>query len=297
MRLNLDNVNFSSNSGPNSFAAKLLPHLMREGVEITADSPDAHLCFIESPRSHYDAPMIQRLDGIYFNTRQDFVRQNHNIRRTYEMASGVVFQSHFNERLISQYFGPHKNHQIIHNGADTEAIDKAPEFNLTEYENLWVSAASWRPHKRLGENIRYFLEHSSAKDIMIVAGNVPAEDRIVDDKVRYIGVLTQTQLYSLYKRCQTFVHLAWLDHCPNVVVDARASGCRIVCSSAGGTREIAGPNAIVVEEEEWDLAPVDLYTPPEMNFSNKLDNSRWNVNIEIEKVSSQYCRFIKSVMG
>ena len=87
MRLNLDNVNFSSNSGPNSFAAKLLPHLMREGVEITADRPDAHLCFIESPRSHYDAPMIQRLDGIYFNTRQDFVRQNLNIRRTYEMAS------------------------------------------------------------------------------------------------------------------------------------------------------------------------------------------------------------------
>jgi glycosyltransferase involved in cell wall biosynthesis len=296
VRLNLDNVNFSSNSGPNSFAAKLLPHLMREGVEITADRPDAHLCFIESPRSHYDAPMIQRLDGIYFNTRQDFVRQNYNIRRTYEMASGVVFQSHFNKRLISQYFGPHKNYQIIHNGADTEAINKAPEFNLIEYENLWVSAASWRPHKRLGENIRYFLEHSSAKDIMIVAGNVPAEDRIVDDKVRYIGVLTQTQLYSLYKRCQTFVHLAWLDHCPNVVVDARASGCKIVCSSAGGTREIAGPDAIVIEEEEWDLTPVDLYTPPEMNFSNKLDNSRWNVNVEIEKVSSQYCRFIKSVM-
>lgn len=296
MRLNLDNVNFSSNSGPNSFAAKLLPHLMREGVEITADRPDAHLCFIESPRSHYDAPMIQRLDGIYFNTRQDFVRQNHNIRRTYEMASGVVFQSHFNERLISQYFGPHKNYQIIHNGADTETIQKAPTFNLTKYENLWVSAASWRPHKRLGENVRYFLEHSGPKDIMVVAGNVPTEDRIVDDKIRYIGVLTQTQLYSLYKRCQTFVHLAWLDHCPNVVVDARASGCQIVCSSAGGTREIAGPDAIVIEEDEWDLSPIDLYSPPKMNFGNKLDNNSWDTNIKMEKVCTRYLEFIKSTM-
>ena len=296
MRLNLDNVNFSSNSGPNSFAAKLLPHLMREGVEITADSPDAHLCFIESPRSHYDAPMIQRLDGIYFNTRQDFVRQNYNIRRTYEMASGVVFQSHFNERLISRYFGPHKNYQIIHNGADTEAIQKAPTFNLTEYENLWVSAASWRPHKRLGENVRYFLEHSGTKDIMVVAGDVPTEDRIIDDKIRYIGVLTQTQLYSLYKRCQTFVHLAWLDHCPNVVVDARTSGCQIVCSSAGGTREIAGPDAIVIEEDEWDLSPIDLYNPPKMNFGNKLDNNFWDTNIEMEKVCTRYLEFIKFTM-
>ena len=142
MKLNVDNVNFSSNSGPNSFAAKLLPHLVKNGVEITPESPDAHLCFIESPRSHYDAPMVQRLDGIYFNTRQNFERQNYNIRRTYEMADGVIFQSRFNEKLISKYFGPHKSHQVIHNGADLEAIEKAPTFNLTKYENLWVSAAS-----------------------------------------------------------------------------------------------------------------------------------------------------------
>ena len=295
MRLNVDNVNFSSNSGPNSFAAKLLPYLQRRGIEITADRPDAHLCFIESPRSHYDAPMVQRLDGIYFNTRQDFVRQNHNIRRTYEMADGVIFQSQFNQKLISKYFGPHKNYQIIHNGADLEAIVSAPDFNLTKYENLWVSAASWRPHKRLGENVRYFLEHSGAKDIMIVAGDVPTKDRVVDDKVRYIGVLTQTQLYSLYKRCQTFVHLAWLDHCPNVVVDARAAGCRIVCSSAGGTKEIAGLDATVVEEEEWDLSPVDLYNPPVMDFDRKVKNT-FDCDYNIENVAKKYIQQIGSLL-
>ena len=44
------------------------------------------------------------------------------------------------------------------------------------------------------------------------------------------------KIYKMYKASTHFVHLAWLDHCPNVVVDARASGCKIVCSSAGGTR-------------------------------------------------------------
>jgi glycosyltransferase involved in cell wall biosynthesis len=235
--------------------------------------------------------MVQRLDGIYFNTRQNFERQNYNIRRTYEMADGVIFQSRFNEKLISKYFGPHKSYQVIHNGADLEAIEKAPTFNLTKYENLWVSAASWRPHKRLGENVRYFLEHSGAKDIMIVAGDVPIKDRVVDDKVRYIGVLTQTQLYSLYKRCQTFVHLAWLDHCPNVVVDARAAGCRIVCSSAGGTKEIAGLDATIVEEEEWDLSPVDLYDPPVIYFDRKVKNT-FDCDYNIENVAKKYIQQI-----
>ena len=80
------------------------------------------------------------------------------------------------------------------------------------------------------------------------------------------------------------------------MVDARASGCQIVCSSAGGTREIAGPDAIVIEEDEWDLSPIDLYNPPKMNFSNKLDNNFWDTNIEMEKVCTRYLEFIKSTM-
>ena len=68
-------------------------------------------------------------------------------------------------------------------------------------------------------------------------------------------------LLSLYKRSSTFVHLAYLDHCPNVVVDAQAAGCKIVCSSTGGTHEIVD-NGIVILEDEWDMKPCTLYKPP-----------------------------------
>lgn len=294
MRLKLENINLSSNSGPNSFASKLSSYIVEHNVELESNSPDSYLCFIESARKGYDKPMFQRLDGIYFNTTQDYNRQNFNIKRTYEMADGVIFQSNFNKQLITKYFGNHKNSTIIHNGADIKTIEQAPKFGLDRYDNLWCCAASWRPHKRLNENIRYFFEHSGPNDGMIIAGNVPTKDRIKDSKLHYVGILSQTQLYSLYKKCKFFVHLAWLDHCPNVVVDARACGCTIICSSAGGTKEIAGSSAIVIQEEEWDFKPVALYKPPKMDFTKKI-NTGQDSELDMSKVSRAYKEYIFGV--
>ena len=87
MKLKLENVNLSSNSGPNSFASKLSSYIGDHGVELNSGIADAYLCFIESSRQKYDKPMYQRLDGIYFNTVQDYNSLNSNIRRTYEMSS------------------------------------------------------------------------------------------------------------------------------------------------------------------------------------------------------------------
>ena len=208
------------------------------------------------------------------------------------MAKGVIFQSRFNERLISHYFGIHDNSTTIHNGADLVTIEKTPPLSFDRYENLWCCAASWRPHKRLNENIRYFLEHSGPNDGLMIAGLVPKEQKVKNNRIHYVGVLNQLQLYSLYKKSKYFIHLAWLDHCPNVVVDARACGCQIICTSAGGTVEIAGKNAVVVQEEEWDLKPVQLYNPPKLNFENKLYNTHES-ELDMLKVAKKYKKFIK----
>jgi len=294
LNLVFDNVNLKSNSGPNSFASKLQKYATKAGHTINkAGDIDAYLCFIESPRAKYNKPMFQRLDGIYFNSAFDYKKQNENIKRTYDMADGVIFQSEFNKKLTSHYFGLHPNHIVIHNGADMETIDNTPALEFNRYESLWSCASSWRPHKRLDENIRYFLEHSSPYDGLMIAGDVPFDQRVKEDRIHYVGVLNQKQLFALYKRTERFLHLAWLDHCPNVVVDARACGCQVICSSAGGTREIAGPNAIIVEEDEWNLEPIELYSPPKLNFQKKLDNVKETCyNINMPYVAKQYIDFM-----
>lgn len=297
MNVHLENVSLQSRSGPNHFASKLTKELMLSGISFENNKkPDARLCFIETCNTFTDGvPLFQRLDGIYFNTAQNYNQQNANIKRTYDMSDGVVFQSHFNKELITKYFGDHKNHIVIHNGADIEYISSRPPLEdklLDKFENIWCCASSWRPHKRLQENVRYFLEHSEKKDCLIIAGKseepVPRNDRVL-----YVGELTIPQLTSLYKRSKYFVHLAWLDHCPNVVVDARAAGCKIVCSSAGGTREIAGVDAIIVEEDEWNFEPVKLYEPPKLDFSRKTSNT-WDVDIHITTTAKKYKNFLFS---
>ncbi len=292
MNVWLENVNLESSSGPNSFAKKLVKYLP-ETFDFTKP-PDVALCFIESHRENLkEYPLVQRLDGIYFNTRQNYKGQNENIKRTYSAATGVIFQSEFNKQLSFRYFGNHDNSTVIHNGADLRMIEELKPISgglLEKHENLWCCASSWRPHKRLKENISYFLEHSSEKDLMIVAGD--KRDVVRHPRVKYAGNLSQEQLISLYKASKYFIHLAWLDHCPNVVVDARASGCKIICSNSGGTKEIAGPDAVVIEEDEWDFEPVELYSPPPMDFSRKIKNI-YDSDYNMERVTARYKKVLE----
>ncbi len=297
MNVWFENTKLESNTGPNSFARKLTRQFIDKGIRVNQEPHDISLCFIESFRKNIqDVPTVQRLDGIYFNTAHSYMLQNSNIFRTYKQSRGVVFQSEFNKNLIFKWFGPHDNHTIIHNGADLEFIESAPLFGdtlLKEYDHIWCCAARWRPHKRLRDNINYFLEHSGPRDLLCIAGDKLSEKIPNDAKIKYLGILTPNQLISLYKSSTYFVHLAWLDHCPNVVVDARASGCKVICSSTGGTREIAGPDAIILEEPEWDFKPVELYSPTKVDFSKKIDNY-YDIGYDMREVAEKYEDFLIS---
>tara|TARA_R110000824_G_scaffold164077_7_gene340117 strand:- start:2155 stop:3066 length:912 start_codon:yes stop_codon:yes gene_type:complete len=295
MNIHLHNINLTSNSGPNCFGRKLFDYLKSNGLTFDASQvADLALVFIETGVKHITAPIVQRLDGIYFNSEQNYLAQNKQILDTYKRSSGVVFQSEFNKELITKYFGEHKNSVVIHNGADLNIIRSLPNIEasiFSKYKNVWCCASSWRPHKRLEDNIRYFLEHSGEEDVLLVAGNT-SKKPIEDEKVKYLGNLDYISLLKVYKSCDYFIHLAWLDHCPNVVVDARACGCRIICSSAGGTKEVAGPDAIIIKEEPWDYEPVELYNPPPLNFQ-QVDKSLHNSNYDMECVGKKYLDFMK----
>lgn len=296
MNVLFDNVNFESSSGPNQFGRKLAKSIVTLGHNVTdtSDHADVQLSFISITRKML--PTVLRLDGIYFNTVQDWERLNEPIQRSYELAEAVVTQSRFNAKLIEKYFGIHKNMCTIPNGTDMTLINNIPKLSHPEfrgYSDIWCCASSWRSHKRLKDNVRYFLENANSDTCLIVAGNNP--DYTIDhERVYYAGNLDWKTLISLYKASSIFIHLAWLDHCPNVVVDARASGCKIVCSSTGGTKEIAGTDAIIIEEEEWDYEPTMLYEPPELDF-NRVNKMGCDSNLDIILCTNKYLGVLESL--
>ena len=128
MNVCLENVNMQSNSGPNYFAQKLVKYMGLRGTTFEPSLPyNIKLTFIESQGLQPSLPMIQRLDGIYFNANFDCDKMNYNIRRTYDAAKGVIFQTNFNKDLIFNWFGPHDNYQVINNGADVLVIRNISE--------------------------------------------------------------------------------------------------------------------------------------------------------------------------
>ncbi len=302
MKIYFDNVDFYSNSGPNGFGQKLFKSLKSLGhqpinhlVDRETKDIDIQLSFIYS--NIVSGPVIQRLDGIYFNSEQDFKSLNEPIKRTYENCQGVVFQSSFNKSLTEKWFGEHDNSAIIRNGTNLDLIDSiSPLYNdkIDSFEKVWCCASSWRPHKRLSENVRYFLDFASEKDCLVIAGSNP-DYSISHPRIFYAGNLDWKSLISLFRRSDYFIHLAWLDHCPNVVVDARASGCHIICSSSGGTKEICGSNSTIIEEDNWDYSPCKLYSPPPMDFSNTSNTIEEN-SINIKDVSKIYLDFFRKTI-
>jgi glycosyltransferase involved in cell wall biosynthesis len=298
MKILFDNVNFESRSGPNSFGKKLADEINIRGyqVQVKPNSPDVQLSFIMATAKH--APTVQRLDGIYFNTAQDYSTLNAPIQETYREAECVIFQSRFNEALTKRYFGEHDDATVIHNGTDLDAIEKISPVQidvLDKFENVWCCASSWRPHKRLKENIRYFLDARGDNDCLVVAGSNP-DYHVNDSRIFYLGDVLWPQLVSLYKRSKYFLHLAWLDHCPNVVIDARAAGCHIICSSSGGTEEIAGNKSTVIIEDSWDFTPTRLYEPPVMDFS-LTRSGLFTSEIDIVLVADRYCDVLERAIS
>tara|TARA_E500000331_G_C17256245_1_gene713197 strand:- start:1921 stop:2850 length:930 start_codon:yes stop_codon:yes gene_type:complete len=283
MKIFPNNFNPASDSGPNSFTRGLLENLVSNydvTIELDRKDSDVEFCLIESSIIK-EIPRITRLDGIYFNTSQDYNLLNYRIRDTYENSDAVIFQSIFNKNLIEAWFGEHSNGHVIVNGANQEKIDNIEKANLIETfgeRDFWICASSWRPHKRLRENIRYFIENSKKDDILLIAGKGATKEdflgyeNLINNKIFYLGHISWDSLVSLYKSSSTLIHLSFLDHCPNVVVDAAASGCRIVCASSGGTKEIFSKDMIVVEDYKWDFSPIDLYNPPPLDFENKIKN-------------------------
>ena len=300
------NYNHTSNSGPNKFTRTLFNSLEKHKkvrVVYEQHKADVEFCLIQQHVKKVK-PMILRLDGIWFNSDQDYERQNQVIRYSYDNAEAVVMQSEFDKKLVEAWFGKHRNLHVIHNAADLDLI-KAANPNHWDKKfgkdvEVWSCAASWRPHKRLDENIRYFLEFAPKESVLAIAGFLGDDlARLVPNNKRIVvvGDLDYMSLLSLYKRSTTFIHLAYLDHCPNVVVDAQAAGCKIVCSSSGGTSEIVS-NGVIIREKEWNFKPTKLYNPPEIDFSKrykKIENKEEN-KPSIVNCSERYYKLMKEIM-
>ena len=265
-------------------------------------------------------PYVLRMDGIYFDRLETMGSNdalNRRIFRSIRYANGIVFQSEFSKELIESHFGPIKcPSTIISNGSPIYRTSKNRPNRTkgTDEKLIIICSAVWRRHKRLKETIEVVraLNNRIPCELIVLGGveeNVPRYDF-----VQFKGNVSHGVLFNFLKKAHVFLHLCWLDNCPNSVVEALSHRIPVVCSNQGGTRELVEKTrgGIVAEcDEAIDCSSlVDLYHPPEPNIGkiveaieNVANNhsqfvKNMNVNpVDIKSVSEKYLEFLYKISG
>lgn len=275
MKVHFDNVNMGSNSGPNSFAKRLAMAMIESGHEIeTKDgrNSDVSLVFIEPSGNPLAKRVVQRLDGIWFSP-EEFETKNANIKKLYRSADAVIWQSEFDKRMITKWWEQPKAGAVIRNGINVEPVKKftipALEQIRQQYEMLFVCSANWHPQKRLSDNINLYkhLRKFYKSAALIVMGSNPSP--IADPHIFYTGPQSHEVCLEIFSASNWMIHLAWLDHCPNTVVESLSQGTPVICSDQGGTKELVKDFGLILKEKyQYDYDLVNYEDPPQVDFSD-----------------------------
>ena len=268
--------------GPEIFAHRLRGALEGRGWKFRDYYPGGNgfdeefinLAIIEGPYVR-GAKNILRLDGLYFDSENQLTdKLNSPIFSCYDSFDAVIFQSEFSKKMYEAFRGERTPNFIIPNGVPEYFSPYTREnpymhYLRSKYSKVCIASATWRRHKRLEEVIEAFRDKSLEHVALVVLGG---EDYKLSVKslppnvIMHENVKPQS-LPPMYVAADAMIHLAWLDWCPNTVVEALACGVPVLCSHNGGTKELVKDNGVVVQlEETYKIGErVPLYNPPKVD--------------------------------
>lgn len=306
MKIFFDNVNWSSSSGPNSFAQRIAEQLSLDG-HIVADQGDYDiaLVFIEETRAlRNDKPKVQRLDGIWFK-HDEYETKNKQIRACYDSADAVIWQSDFDKGMTTRWWGePHGLGTVIRNGIKRKKVNvtSATIKELrSRYEKIFVCSANWHRQKRLKECVELFkhLRMMHPFSCLVIMGAGP-DYRVADSNIYYTDSLPHEICLEMFSEADWFIHLAWADHSPNVVCEALSQNCPVICSETGGTKELVGSNGIILHEShEYKFELFDYENPPKIDVTQVKNLPQISVDssaIDISLTSKAYIQLFEKII-
>lgn len=310
MKIHLDNVNLSSRSGPNSFAKRFSDCVTSMGHTIvgSGNQADVSLVFIERSGQPLAKKVVHRLDGIWFAPNQ-FHTHNKRIKETYVNADRVVWQSDFDKNMTTKWWGYPNSGSVIRNGCplyanDVSEVKSALQELRKKHEKVFVCSANWHPQKRLRENVNLFShlkKNFYPTACLIVMGTI--NSNLSNEKDVYVtGNIPHEACIQVFKESDWMIHLGWLDHCPNTVVESLSVKTPVICTEDGGTKELVGSYGLVLhEKEKYQYQLADYDNPPELDIrqiQTKLpekSHMNYNIDVSIETCVKEYVRIFEEI--
>jgi glycosyltransferase involved in cell wall biosynthesis len=175
---------------------------------------------------------------------------NRPLRTALLAADHVLYQSAFCKRSADAFLGePRGSWEILPNAVDVDRFTPAaapPEGGPTILLGGDQTQA-YRLELGLRTLVALLPTHPDAR--LLVAGRLvsPPEPLLaelgVGDRVVFLGRYPQSEAPALYRRAHLLLHTKVNDPCPNVVLEAMATGLPVVYPASGGTVELVGDEA------------------------------------------------------
>lgn len=233
--------------------------------------------------------MKVRLEGGLRTLVNDYL-QDRKVLKLLNQADMVIFQSQYQFDMFRSAGFLGESYKIIHNGADPAYWVEKPHYSaLSGKLKLVSSSFSDRAFKRHD----LIAAISELPDVEVVhVGNWPRSVGL--GKVVQAGVLRQEEMRSLMEGCHYLLHPAYLDACPNSVVEALNMGLPVIYNPApGSTGELVADAGVALDENDLSGTLATARRELELLRENVL---RRRERYRMSAVAESYMAAFKSVM-
>jgi glycosyltransferase involved in cell wall biosynthesis len=197
-------------------------------------------------------PLVVNQDGVGYPgwAGAETEAVNRPLRALLAAAGHVLYQSEFCKRSADEWVGPPTGTwEVLYNAVDVAGFRPA-EPELEHGPVLLLGGDQTQAYRvELALATLALLVSSHPEAQLLVTGRTVtpveplAEQLGLLGRVHVLGPYTQVEAPDIYRRAHVLLHTKVNDPCPNVVLEAMASGLPVVYARSGGVPELVGDEA------------------------------------------------------
>jgi len=192
-------------------------------------------------------PIVFRVNGIPKPSRNSRIDIPKRLKDYANKADVIVYQSQWSNEYSGYYLGENNDGMVIYNGVDTDLFnpngDKVPkDSSKTIYLCVQHSSNSCKRFEEVKHIFSRLWQDNKNIELWLVGrfnGQEYNYNFIDGEKVREFGIVNKSEIAKIMRTADVLIYPSYADSCPNVVLEAKASGLKIIgTNKEGGTREV-----------------------------------------------------------
>ncbi len=203
-------------------------------------------------------PVVLNQNGVFYPAwyPEGWERENARMARLHAAASHVLYQSEFCRRCAERFLGPRNGpSEILYNAVDVDRFAPARETAARPFTFLLTGKINAETGYRVTSAIEGLaaarrdrldarLRIAGALDPAVAReARKMAHDHGIETAVELTGPYSSAEAPAIYQAADAYIMTKQNDPCPNVVLEALASGLPVLYSASGGVPELVGKDA------------------------------------------------------